>query len=126
MMKKQINKSPFLIQREFISPLLCEDIMQDVIKALSFPNVDENNIPQQMECTLNDRLQNIIIEQCENKIIKNIETYYNTTVDNITKPKVLWYPEGYTNNNIICDNANYTDKHWIKTKNRDFSLTVFL
>lgn len=118
-------KSPFFIDEEFLSPLLCEQIVDNLSTEFNTPDYDENNIPSLVKCT-NEPSQNIIINKFENDILSKLEHHFNVSIDKVTQPNFLWYPERYTNKQVFCDNSNYISNKWHKTKKRDLSITIFL
>lgn len=81
-------KKPIILIDEFISPLRC-----------TLPNVLD------------------FVDQKVPQIISYIETYYNVTIIENTKPEIL------TDLRIRCDNSILKGK-WIKIKNYDFSCYI--
>ena len=117
-------KSPFLVIQDFISPLMCEQL----VDGLDFiePQVNDDGVPI-LTTETNETFENILYEYLS-AIRPQIEEYYNVDYRGMKPVTFNWYPDecdgdsGYT-----CDNAFYNaDKKWAKNKDRDFSCVLFL
>lgn len=102
------NKSPFLIIQEFLSPLKCEKIINEL--DFSYPDVDINN-KQLITVIKHNRLQKPIKENFK-QLIPNIENHFNVKVNNLTEMEFTLIP----NNTEIL----------IKKNDEDFTCLIFL
>lgn len=114
-------KSPFLVYREFISPLYCETIVGD-LRFLE-PDVDSDGNPTVMrrhnpahEEELYNRLQGILPEA-----FQHYGAEYRAT-------EKMWFEYLAEGAQPVpeCANSQYLRKKWMRTKDRDFTAFLFL
>lgn len=118
---KEVNKSPFLIYQEFLSPLKCEEIVDN----LNFiePNYDRDGKPEPFH-RHHDQSEEYIFERLQ-QIIPSVEQYYKDFSYNGTeKINFSWYPEE-TFQEPYCENSSYVNKKWVRNKNRDLTGVIF-
>jgi len=115
------SKSPFLIYEEFLSPMQCERIADD----LEFidHDVDKNDSPVRM-FKHHEESEKIIFSKFK-KIIPEIEKYYDFRYKGTEKMSFEWFPTG-SKGELKCDNSQYLHKKWVRTYERDFSIILFL
>lgn len=114
-------KSPFLVYQEFLSPLLCEEVIDYMNPTV--PDVDNDGNP--IPCSRhNEPAQKIIFERVQS-LTKTIETYYNIEYRGTERMSFEWYPEG-SKGKPICDSSEYIEKKWVRTRNRDITGIIFL
>jgi hypothetical protein len=114
-------KSPFIICEDFISPLTCEKIINDIDVA---PNFDENNDPRKIE---RHYLQwEAPIAEAFHDLVPEIETKYDCQYRGLDKPLFQIYPENakVPAENPGCENSKYIRKKWVMHK--DVDLVGFL
>lgn len=118
-------KSPFLIFREFISPLQCEDIISGNNNL--YPQVDKfgNPIPLFFG---NNLVEVRLIPKLEEEVIPKMEDHYNTKIKGIKPFTMEWYPEGYTSDKIKprCENSAFIGGKWMRINDNDFTGILFL
>ena len=68
-----VPKSPFIVYQEFLSPLMCEEIID--LMDVTLPDVDKNNNPQP-SLRHNNKGEEIIFERFK-RLFKGVEKYYN-------------------------------------------------
>lgn len=119
-----MTKSPFLIQQDFISPLACEKILEDI--EITQPDVDQNDKPIKTERHFLQWEQEIIERFRE--LIPEIESRYNATYRGLEKPLFQYYPEnaGIAAESPGCENSEYVRKKWVKVKDVDLVGYVWL
>ena len=115
-------KSPFFIKQEFISPLLCEDLV-DMLD-LTVPDTDvEGHALKTIR--MHERGELMVFDYLE-KIVPEIEEYYRIDYRG-TEPMVFeWYAEGCAGYEPHCENSNYVRKKWLRTRDRDLTGIIFL
>jgi hypothetical protein len=118
-------KSPFFIVQDFISPLLCEHIIALTYDDTFDPNVDKDGKPIMMK-KMHDAVEDLICERIKTEIVPKIENHFNVKYRSINDLQIEWYPEGCNNSNFVCENSSYLRKKWVKTKDRDFTMVLFL
>jgi len=114
-------KSPFLIHQEFLSPLLCEEILD--LMNITVPDVDFEGNPQP-SFRHNKAAEKIVFERFKG-LIPTIEDYYRIEYRATEKMFFEWYSEG-SSGRPLCDSSEYINKKWIKTKDRDITGIIFL
>lgn len=120
-------KSPFLIIRDLISPLQCEDIVHR-LKNTS-PNSDQLGNPT--VTYKGSRLSEMRITTIFNTLLPTIEEYYTFTTKTLSPFIFEWYPSGCTGQKATCEGSILLNKRgesmlWQKVKDYDFSVVVFL
>lgn len=118
------NKSPFKVYQEFLSPKMCDAILNKV--ELSVPNKDPDGNPLKYEC-YNDYAEAIIFQKIKD-IVPELESHYN--IDYAGTERILFqsFPEGM--NKLAeepgCQNAKYLRKKWVKIKDVDLTAVLWL
>lgn len=114
-------KSPFIIMREYLSPLQCERIVDEI--DVPNPDVDTEGKPIQMARYHEPSEKRI--HKVFSPLIEPLEDYYNFTYKGTTPVSFEIYPEGCTTA-PICDNSNHVAGKWVRTKDIDFTCVLFL
>ncbi len=114
-------KSPFYVIQDFITPKLCEAIVDNL--GFYSPDVDTDGTPIKMiryseesETILYDRLQQYIP-----KLMHHYESEYRGTEQIIFE----YHAQG-TKPTPLCENSSYVKKKWARTRDRDFTGVLFL
>lgn len=116
-----ISKSPFLVYEGFLSPLLCEQI----IDGLNFftSDVDREGKPLMMQ-KHHESFEDLIFKRLKH-ITSNIQEYYGILYRGTERMYFEWYSQN-TISQPKCENSNYVRKKWVRTKDRDISGVIFL
>lgn len=119
-----MKKSPFLIQQDFLSPLICESIINDI--EIQQPDVDRNGDPIKTERHCLQWEQEII--ERFHEVIPDIEARYDATYRRLEKPLFQFYPENAKApaEKPGCESSQYVRKKWVKTKDVDLVGYVWL
>lgn len=119
-------KSPFLVFQDFISPLHCEDIIDDL--DITIPNEDVDGNPLKMVMH-HDRLEKEIYTRFLG-VAPTIEKHYNVNHRATTEIDFEWYPQGYKQSNPICENSTLitrgNKRGWARVRDRDLTAILFL
>jgi len=116
-----VAKSPFYIIEDFISPKVCEEIIN--ILGIYSPDVDTEGKPIKMYRYKEDA-EMIVYEQLMN--FKNaIMQYYQTDYQGTETIQFEHFAIG-VEPEPICENSDYLRKQWVRTKNRDLTGVLFL
>lgn len=115
-------KSPFLIIKDFISPLDCENIVGTYDN--HFPDVD--NKDRDIKTILSNPLYQQRVWERLSDYFDYIEKYYSVEVDSISHMDVEWYPEKCIQEELRCENSHYFAKKWSLINEYDFTVVVFL
>ena len=117
------SKTPFLIYKEFLSPLMCESFVDEL--DLSLPDVDKDKKPMRSGRMLKEDSENLIMTRIS-PIISKLNDYYEGFLYKGTeRPMLEWYPQG-TMFGYQCENSNYVRKKWLRTKPNDLTAVVFM
>lgn len=116
-------KSPFFINEAFLSPLLCEQVV-DALECVQ-PDVDQDGYPQHREID-NEHLEKIIFDKFQD-MIPSIEEYYNIQHRGTKPIHFHWYPQAYPGDEkITCENARFHEGKWYRVKDADLTAIIFL
>lgn len=114
-------KSPFYVVEEFVSPLMCEDILD--MCDFNVPDLDKNlkEIPTNKT---SDRAEEIVYNRLK-QLVPALEVYYGIDYKGTERIQFEWFPEGSTST-PQCENAVFVRGKWLRTKARDLSAILFL
>lgn len=116
----RMTKSPFKVYQEFLTPLECERIIKHL--PLGVPDkILDTPIPTIGESDFVDK----IVNRHVNKIIPELEKYYNFSYKATTPYEYTWYTQG-TEGGFICNNSKRINQKWLRTLDRDFTGIIFL
>ena len=117
-------KSPFIIVQDFLSPLTCEKIVDD-IRVLE-PDRTEQGDPKKLE-RFNLIWENEIALRFQD-VIPPIEERYSSTYRGLEKPLFQYYPENAKSpaENPGCENSKYVRKKWVMHKDVDLVGFIWL
>lgn len=116
-----IPKSPFIIRQEFLSPLMCEEII-DLID-VTVPDVDKDNRPVP-SFRHNDNSEKIILSRLK-QLFPTIEKHYGVEYRGTEKMLFEWYPQG-SQDKLTCDSSDFINNKWVRTRDRDITAILFL
>lgn len=121
-------KSPFLIKEEFISPLFCEEIIDNLGNV--HPNYveDPTNGKQKIIPLIKEnKLYDIrIAPVIEEEIVPEMESYYDFTYEGYENFNYEWYPEGYKYSPPNIPSHKKVNGNWVRTSEVDFLGYLFL
>lgn len=115
-------KSPFLIVKDFMSPMECETLLGSI--DISIPNYDQNDDPIKTVLRL-PIFQQRVWNRME-EYFSDIEDYYSVEVDSLTPVDIEWYPERCVDEPKRCENSRYFNNKWKLINDYDFTVVVFL
>ena len=113
-------KSPFLVYENFLTPNLCEQI----VNRLGFysPDIDIHGNPIKM-MRHHDWSESIIFSRLQN-IIPHIEEYYNIQYKGTERINFEYFAQGVTGS-PVCESSVWQKNKWVKTIERDISGILF-
>ena len=114
-------KSPFIVYQEFLSPKMCEEIVD--LMNVTVPDVDKYNNPLP-SIRHNNKAEQIILGRLK-QLFNGIEKYYNVDYRGTEKMLFEWYPQG-SKGKLACDSSEFIHKRWVRTRDRDITAVVFL
>ena len=116
--------SPFTVVQDFLSPMLCEKMVDSV--HVGTPDVDKDGTPRKIE------RHNLFWEQDIAErfraIVPEIEERYSCVYRGLDKPLFQYYPENAKNpaEQPGCENAKYVRKKWVQYKDVDLVGFIWL
>lgn len=114
-------KSPFVVYQEFLSPLMCEEIID--LMDVTTPDVDKDGYPLP-SLRHNDKGEQIIFERFQ-RLFKGVDQYYNVEYRGTEKMLFEWYPQG-SKSKMVCDSCDFIGKKWVRSRDRDITSVLFL
>ena len=115
-------KSPFLVVQNFLSPLLCEEVVDDL--HFLYPDTDLEGVPVKT-AKGHERSEEAVFHKFTPHI-PNLELHYNVEYRG-TEPMLFeWYAQGCKGEKPHCENSNYESRKWVKIRDRDLTCVVFL
>lgn len=114
-------KSPFYVVEEFVSPLLCEELL-DRIDFL-YPNEDKDGF--YVKTTQGCESAEAIVYERILALTPKLEQYYNIKYKGTERILFEWFTQG-CRGDVVCENAQYLRKKWLRTRNRDLTGVLFL
>lgn len=116
-----VPKSPFIIYQEFLSPLLCEEVVH--LMNVTTPDFDKYGKPMP-SIRHNDKAEQFIFERLQPNF-KSIERHYNVEYRGTEKMLFEWYPQG-SFGKLTCDSSEFMNNKWVRTRDRDMTAVLFL
>jgi len=116
--------SPFLVIQDFLSPLTCEKIIEDV--KVESPNLNVAGEPVKLE-KHSIKWQQHIAEKFSS-LIPTIEEKYDCEYRGLNQPVFQHYPENAKSpaENPGCENSKYIRKKWVMYKDVDLVGFIWL
>lgn len=115
------NKSPFYVVQDFVSPLMCEDI----IDHCDFNVPDKDKDGEYVKTTKTCEPAESIIYERMLSLVPNLQTHYGFTYKGTERMKFEWFPQG-SEGQFQCENSEHLRGKWLRTLSRDFTGVLFL
>ncbi len=116
-----MTKSPFLVFPEFISPLMCEELVDDM--GFSVPDVDADMNPVLTKKTA-DHLDKLLYPRI-NSLIPTLEQHYTGFVyKGMERVTMEWIPES-AQIDPACEAYEFLRKQWVQVRPRDLTAILF-
>jgi len=116
-----VAKSPFLVYEDFISPLYCEQIIEDL--GFMDPDVDVDGNPIKMS-KHNEKHEEELYHAVQ-QIIPEVFEHYNQEYRATERMQFEYIAQGVQTSPESA-NSQYLRKKWVRTKDRDISAVLFL
>lgn len=116
-----VAKSPFLVIQDFLSPKLCEKIVDN----LEFYSPDTNDEGKPIKMFKYHTASEEIVFNRLKPMIPDIMEYFQSEYRG-TEQIMFEYLAESTVSEPLCENSNYIKKKWVRTKDRDFTGLLFL
>ena len=97
-----VPKSPFIIYQDFLSPLLCEEVIH--LMDVTTPDLNKYGEPVPSS-RHNDKAEEFIFERLK-QTFENVQRHYNVEYRGTEKMLFEWYPQGSTGK-LTCDSCDF-------------------
>ena len=115
------SKSPFYVVQEFISPLMCEELLD----AVDFLVPDSDKEGKYIKtCKTSDRAEALVYERLLH-ILPAIQSYYQIEYKGTERIQFEWFPTG-SKGDFICESSSFLRGKWVRTKQRDLTCVLFM
>lgn len=114
-------KSPFYVVEEFISPLLCEELLD--ICNFTVPDTDKDQHEIKTVKT-SDRAESIVYERLL-ALLPELQAHYKLIYKGTERVQFEWIPQG-CKGEFICENSTFLRGKWLRNKQRDLTAVLFL
>lgn len=119
-----MSNIPFFIVKDFISPLACERIIDDLRVLKTRPNIGQNGIPKKM--VLMNKLNSIRLAQTFDPYVTELEKHFNFEYRGTHDISFEWFPESSKVEPPKSDGYAKNKDGWTRYKEMDFIGIVWL
>jgi hypothetical protein len=116
-----MNKSPFYVVEEFISPLMCEDIV-DIV---DFNVPDQNKDGKYVKTTKRSETAEGLIYERLLMLLPEIQGHYQMLYRGTESVEFEWFPAG-SSGTFRAENSEHLRGKWVRTNARDLTAVLFL
>lgn len=121
MNSQQSSKSPFYVIQNFISPLMCEKVLDLVNFTTPDRDPEGRPIPMVRSCDLAEE----VLFPKMSEIRADVMNHYGIGYKGTERMQFLWFPTS-TKGEPGCENSEYLRKKWLRVRNRDLTAVLFL
>lgn len=114
-------KSPFYIVEEFISPLMCEDL----IDTLNYNIPDEDKEGHPVKTTKTSEAAEAVVYDRLQLLFPELQAYYQLMYKGTERVTFEWFPEG-SKGDFVSENSERLHGKWLRTRQRDLTGILFL
>lgn len=114
-------KSPFVVVQDFVSPLMCEEIID--LCDYNVPDTDKEGKYVKTVKTC-EPAEGIIYERVQ-ALVPMLQEHYGFEYKGTERMHFEWFPEG-SQGQFQSENSEYLRGKWLRTHNRDFTCVLFL
>lgn len=115
-----MDKSPFYVIEEFISPLMCED----VVDACNFNVPDRDKEGDYVKTTrMCESAEQMIFDRLQ-LALPELQAYYKLLYRGTERISFEWFPEG-SKGQFQAENSEHLRGKWLRTRGRDLSAILF-
>lgn len=115
------TKSPFYVVEEFVSPLMCEDIVDACNFNVPDKDREEHEIKTITRC---EQAEQVIYERLQ-MILPELQAYYKFLYRGTEPVAFEWFPQG-SSGNPQSENSEFMKGKWVRTRARDLTAILFL
>jgi hypothetical protein len=116
-----MTKSPFIIVENAISKKACDEIIT------SLQHSEPNYMHDKVALTIKfNKLEELRLQSLLDDLLDYAEPYYGFETQKVAPFIFEWYPQGYESKYISSDSNTFFDGKWIKSRQVDFTILLFL
>lgn len=115
------SKSPFYVIPDFVSPMMCEEIIDQL--DMFEPDRDRDGKPVSSTRT-NEDYEMFLFQEFQ-KYKDSISAYFGCEHRATTEFTFTWYPQG-SKGPMQSENSKYMNKKWFRVYDRDITCVLFL
>lgn len=119
-----MSKIPFFIVKNFISPLACEQIINDLRVLKTKPNIGQNGMPKKM--ILMNKLNSLRLAQTFEHYVPDLENHFGFEYRGTHDIMFEWFPENYKTEAPKSEGYALTKKGWQRYREVDFVGVLWL
>lgn len=112
---------PFYVVEEFLSPLLCEEIIDIVDFTVPNKDKDGNEVLTTKTCSA---AEGLIFERLT-QLLPEIQAHYRFSYKGTEPLKFEWYPPGAVGA-MAAENSEYLRNKWVRVRPCDLTAILFL
>lgn len=116
-----MEKSPFYVVQEFVSPYMCEDL----IDACDFNVPDEDKDGHYIKTTKTCERAEAVIYDRLLYLLPELQAHYVFQYKGTERVEFEWFPEG-SKGTFRSENSEYVRNKWLRTRARDFTAILFM
>lgn len=119
-----MSKIPFLVIRNFVSPLVCERVINDLGILKIPPMIGQNGKPKRM--LFMNRLNQMRLSALLDPYVNNIEEHFECEYFGTHNIQFEWYPENSVPEPAKSDGYAKLNGEWIKSREIDLTGILWL
>lgn len=119
-----MSKSPFYVIEDFISQKTCDYLVQS--SGITEPNEDPDGNPLLTAQPMDEHCETLLYNRLR-EVLPEIEKHFGFETRGVESMEFSWMPQDCGDGQEVrCGNAVYARQKWIKNKDRDFTVHLFL
>lgn len=119
-----MSKSPFYVVPDFISQKTCDYLVSS--SGITEPNEDHEGSAILTKTMMDEHCETLLYNRFQ-EVLPEIEAHYGFKTRGVESMEFSWMPEDCKDGgDVRCGNAVFIRKQWMKNKDRDFTVHLFL
>lgn len=115
------SKSPFYVVTEFVSPLMCEDILDTV----NFTVPDRDKEGEYVKTSKTSEAAEQILYDRVWLMVPELQAYYKFLYKGTERMQFEWFAPG-AQGKFSSENSEYVRSKWLRVRQRDLTAILFL
>lgn len=115
------SKSPFYVIEEFISPLMCEDLID--LCNFNVPDTDRD-LKEIKTVRTSETAEQLVFERFQ-LALTELQAYYQFRYRGTERIGFEWFPEG-SSGKFQSENSEHLSGKWVRTRSRDLTGVLFM